>query len=198
MREVDESMAHPIPAHDPLPKTPLRPHLPRHDAQPLVRRVSILALHAHLEHFHRTGKNGIRGAGHSARRGGFLQGELSERRDDPFRDTVGGKEQRVDTCDPDEGTGHPFVIIPAGERRIGDEERRDEANLCKVPETPLFAPSGPECPWALSVRRVQTKKTGIEAGKALTNMPSITKCNRGEVVSLIHGGGGEGTELGAI
>lgn len=103
-------MAHPIPAHDPLPKPPLLPHLSRDDAQPLVRRVSVLALHTHLEHLHRTGKNSVRGASHRARRGGLLQGELSKRRDDPFRDSVRGEEQGVDTCDPDEGTGHPFAV----------------------------------------------------------------------------------------
>ena len=145
-------MTHPIPAHDPLPKTPLRPHLSRDDAQTLVRRVSVLALHTHLEHFHRTGKNGVRCASHGARRGSLFQGELSERRDDTFRDPVSGKEQRVDTCDSNEGTGHPCAGS-AGERQDTWRGRRGDANLCKVPERPLFLPSASECPWALSARR---------------------------------------------
>ena len=180
-------MAYPIPAHDPLPKTPLRPHLSRDDAQPLVRRVSVLTLHAHLEHFHRTGKNSVRGASHSARRRRLLQRELPEWRNDPFRDSVSGKEQRVDACDPDEGTGHPFFAVKAGKRWIGDEEGATRRTFVK-------------CQHALFSHRLDQNvhrpflrgKAGLDerpesiGKRALTNMPSITRRKESEVISLIH------------
>jgi hypothetical protein len=46
----------------------LHPHLPRR-LQPLIvliRWVPVLALRAHLEHLHRTGKNGVRSASHES------------------------------------------------------------------------------------------------------------------------------------
>lgn len=185
-------MSHPIPAHDPLPKTPLCPHLSRDDAQPLVRRVSVLALHAHLEHFHRTGKNGVRCASHGARRGSLFQGELSERRDDTFRDSVGSKEQRVDTCDSDEGTGHPCVGS-AGERRIrGESEEGAVMRTFVKCQNALFSYRLHQYVHGPFLRGGFRQNTGIEAGMELTNMPSIVRCKWGEEVSLIHGDVGEG------
>ena len=106
-KTTTEVRAHPIPAHDALAESPLRPHLPHHDAQSLVRRIPVLALHPHLEHLHGARKNRIRGTRHRARRGSLPQRELSKRRDDAFRDAVRGEEQRIDTGDPQEGARHP-------------------------------------------------------------------------------------------